>query len=43
MVVPLDKTFVVQTLFFVLRITARVLGSGTWGWDDHICIAAYVS
>lgn len=36
-------TFVVQTIFFVLRLSARVLGVGRWGWDDHICIVAYVS
>lgn len=36
-------TFLVQSLFFVLRIMSRWMGVGKWGWDDHICILAYVS
>lgn len=36
-------TFLVQTLFFGLRIVSRCMGVGKWGWDDHVCILAYVS
>lgn len=35
--------FVIQTFFFGLRITARLLKLGTWGLDDTTCVAAYVS
>ncbi|KAF3760771.1 hypothetical protein M406DRAFT_334388 [Cryphonectria parasitica EP155] len=33
--------FIIQTAFFSLRITARMIGLGKWGWDDWTCIVAY--
>lgn len=34
--------FVVQTGFYSLRIAAKFLRLGTWGWDDGSCAVAYV-
>ncbi|KAH8768241.1 hypothetical protein F5883DRAFT_554237 [Diaporthe sp. PMI_573] len=34
--------FVVQTLFFIPRITTRLFGLGQWYKDDATCVAAYV-
>lgn len=35
--------FVVQTLFYALRLSTKFLRLGTWGWDDGACAVAYVS
>lgn len=35
-------TFVVQTVTYALRVAARIMKLGTWGWDDHACAFAYV-
>lgn len=34
--------FIIQTLFFALRIAARFMKMGTWGLDDTTCVIAYV-
>lgn len=34
--------FVIQTLFYAMRLATKLLRLGTWGWDDGACAVAYV-
>lgn len=36
-------TFVIQTAAYSMRVLSRIMGLGSWGWDDHACAFAYVS